>query len=81
MKLPCQLVGTIAEIVCGMFIAGASGLDSGQVGKMIGAVVRSWSDKLAGEYGMTDEQVGQCAIEGERIGKAFAEFFHREEGG
>ena len=81
MKLPCALVGTIAEIVCGMFLAGASALDSGQVGKMVGAVVRSWEDKLMGTYGMGPADVSQCVAEGERIGKAFAEFFHSEEGG
>ena len=64
-----------------MFVASGLPVDTGLVGKMIGGVVRSWGHRLTGEYGMSDEDAARCVIEGERIGKAFAELFHREEGG
>ncbi len=81
MKLPCALVGSIAEIVCAMFSERPTDLDPGQVGKMVGAVVRSWGHMLTGQYRLSPEDCVECIREGERVGKAFAEFFKGEEGG
>lgn len=81
MKLPPSIVGSIAEITAGMYRAGGAGLDVGQVGKMLGAVVRSREEELSTLQGIEGDDFLQCVSEGERLGKYLGEFFQREEGG
>ncbi len=81
MKLPCKLVGVIAEAVCALLSDGPSDLNVADIARTMGVLAASHAVNTEGPNGIPDRDVEEWRAEGERLGKALAEFFHAERRG
>lgn len=81
MKLPCKVIGVIAEAVCALLSDGSSDLAVSDIARTMGVMAASHAVRVEGPNGMPDMDVEQWRAEGERLGKDLAEFFLRERRG
>lgn len=81
MKLPCKLVGVIAEAVCALLSDGSSELLTTDIARTMGVIAADHAVRTEGPDGLPDRDVEEWRAEGERLGKALAEFFRSERRG
>lgn len=81
MKLPCKVVGVIAEAVCALLSDGSSELAVADIARTMGVMAASHAVRTEGPNGIPDRDVEEWRAEGERLGKDLAEFFQRERRG
>ncbi len=81
MKIPCKVVGIIAEAVCALFSDGQSELAVADVARTMGVIAGSHAVRTEGPNGLPDRDFEEWVSEGERLGKSLCEFFQRERRG